>query len=124
MVLYYLGLVGEILYCTVHFRAHKVTRSVVERGIGQWKRRFQVLHSEVCVTPPSKVCKVVFVCAMLHNICKERNIDIILEDAYAEDVEIAAAAADGDDHAGPPLAGNPPHVGLHYRDEFARRHFK
>ncbi|KAK4293628.1 hypothetical protein Pmani_033690 [Petrolisthes manimaculis] len=61
-------------------RAHKKTRSVVERGIGQWKRRFHVLHSEIRLTPAAKVCKISFVCAILHNICKDRNIQLLLED--------------------------------------------
>ncbi|XP_044049156.1 putative nuclease HARBI1 [Siniperca chuatsi] len=32
-------------------RAHRITRSVVERGNGQWKRRFHILHS------PERVCR-------------------------------------------------------------------
>ncbi|KAL7382359.1 hypothetical protein ABVT39_021094 [Epinephelus coioides] len=53
--------------------AHKRTRAVVERGIGQMKRRFHVLHGEVRLTP-DKVCKVIMACAILHNICKARQI--------------------------------------------------
>ncbi|XP_048879280.1 putative nuclease HARBI1 [Brienomyrus brachyistius] len=43
-------------------KAHKKTRSVVERGIGQLKRRFHVLHGEVRLSP-AKVCKVITACA-------------------------------------------------------------
>ncbi|RXN36535.1 nuclease HARBI1 [Labeo rohita] len=50
-------------------RAHKTTRAVVERGIGQLKRRFHVLHGEVRLRP-EKVSKVIIACAILHNICK------------------------------------------------------
>ncbi|MPD02466.1 hypothetical protein E2C01_098051 [Portunus trituberculatus] len=53
---------------------HKRTSSTVERGIGRWKRRFHILHSEIRVTPPAYVAKVTQVCAMLHNVCKDRNI--------------------------------------------------
>ncbi|XP_062849608.1 putative nuclease HARBI1 [Trichomycterus rosablanca] len=54
-------------------RAHRSTRSVVERGIGQWKRRFHILHSEIRYSP-EKVCRIIMACEILHNICKKRNI--------------------------------------------------
>lgn len=57
----------------LHFRAHKTPRCIVERGIGQSKRRFHVLHGEVRLGP-TKTCRVICVCAMLHDLCKERNI--------------------------------------------------
>ena len=102
-----------------YFRAHKKTRSVVERGIGQLKRRFRVLHGEIRVTPPAKVCKIIEVCAMLHNICKERNIqmpaeeDIMLEEDDPQPVEQQ-----------PQRAAERPREGLQYRDEFVHLHFK
>ncbi|KAK6293355.1 hypothetical protein J4Q44_G00356810 [Coregonus suidteri] len=60
-------------------RAHKTTRAVVERGIGQLKRRFHVLHGEVRLRP-EKVSKLIIACAILHNICKVRQIAEPLED--------------------------------------------
>ncbi|KAJ8411826.1 hypothetical protein AAFF_G00154640 [Aldrovandia affinis] len=54
-------------------RAHKRTRCVVERGIGQLKRRFHVLHGEIWLTP-EKASRVITVCAILHNLCKQHNI--------------------------------------------------
>ncbi|XP_052000928.1 putative nuclease HARBI1 [Xyrauchen texanus] len=54
-------------------RAHKKTRSVVERGIGQLKLSFHVLHSEIRLSP-EKTGKVLTVCALLHNLCRQRNI--------------------------------------------------
>uniref|UniRef100_A0A3Q4HWY2 DDE Tnp4 domain-containing protein n=1 Tax=Neolamprologus brichardi TaxID=32507 RepID=A0A3Q4HWY2_NEOBR len=60
-------------------RAHKTTRAVVERGIGQLKRRFHVLHGEVRLRP-EKVSKVIIACAILHNICKVGQIAEPLED--------------------------------------------
>lgn len=90
----------------------------MERGIGQMKRRFHVLHGEVRVTPPGKVCKVIEVCAMLHNICKDRNIEI----PAGEDLNIV------DDDNQQPLEPQPaaerPRDGLQYRDEFVNRYFK
>lgn len=52
---------------------------MVERGIGQLKRRFHVLHGEVRLRP-EKVSKVIIACAILHNICKVRQIAEPLED--------------------------------------------
>ncbi|KAK3886761.1 hypothetical protein Pcinc_009081 [Petrolisthes cinctipes] len=117
-------------YQSNYNRANKKTRSVVEMGIGQWKRRFHVLHSEIRLTPPAKVCKIIFVCAVLHNICKDRNIQLLLEDdpghdqPPAEDNIQMAANDDDDDQVEPPLAGYQARDGLPYREEFARLHFQ
>ena len=47
-----------------YFRAHKKTRSVVERRAWSLlKRRFCVLHGEIRVTPPAKVCQIIEVYA-------------------------------------------------------------
>ncbi|XP_029917515.1 putative nuclease HARBI1 [Myripristis murdjan] len=48
-------------------RAHRITRSVVERGIGQWKHRFHSLHSEIRYSP-ERLCRIIMACATLHNI--------------------------------------------------------
>ncbi|XP_052799501.1 putative nuclease HARBI1 [Mya arenaria] len=37
-------------------RSHKVTRALAERGIGQLKRRFGILHREI-ILQPIKVCR-------------------------------------------------------------------
>ncbi|KAK0147801.1 putative nuclease HARBI1 [Merluccius polli] len=47
-------------------KAHKNTRNVVERGIGQVKRRFHVLHGEIRLSP-ERASSVITVCAILHN---------------------------------------------------------
>ncbi|XP_048039240.1 putative nuclease HARBI1 [Megalobrama amblycephala] len=52
-------------------RGHK--KSVVERGNGQMKRRFHVLHGEIRLTP-EKASRIITVCAILHNLCKQQNI--------------------------------------------------
>ncbi|KAK0148240.1 hypothetical protein N1851_011850 [Merluccius polli] len=59
---------GTVATHANYSRAHKTTRAVVERGIGQLKRRFHMRLT------PDKVCKVIIACAILHNICKARQI--------------------------------------------------
>ncbi|KAK0154966.1 putative nuclease HARBI1 [Merluccius polli] len=46
--------------------AHKNTRNVVERGIGQMKRRFHVLHGKIRLSP-ERASTLITVCAILHN---------------------------------------------------------
>lgn len=101
-----------------NYRAHIRTRNVVERGIGQLKRRFHVLHSEIRVNPPLKVCQLVYECAMLHNVCKQRNIP--LDD---EHIGNQYAAPVQDVEAVPPPAGEQ-ETGRAYRDHIANTHFR
>lgn len=68
------------------YRAHKKTQSMAARGIGQLKRRFHVLHGEVRLTP-AKVCQVITACAILHNICKARQISEPPENGHNDDEE-------------------------------------
>lgn len=110
-------------------RAHKKTRSVVERGIGQLKRRFHVLHGEIRLEPPLKVCKVVEVCALLHNICKNMNIQMPPEDHDAAageyEIEVDDVAPDGDANLPlPHVPGRQLHEGRQYRDHFCNLYFK
>ncbi|XP_052806504.1 putative nuclease HARBI1 [Mya arenaria] len=56
--------------------ALKTTRSRVERGIGQLKRRWGILNGEIQLKPEN-ACKVIIACAVLHNICKRRNIPLL-----------------------------------------------
>ncbi|KAK3877886.1 hypothetical protein Pcinc_017442 [Petrolisthes cinctipes] len=64
--------------------AHKRTRCVVESGIAQLKRRFNVLDGEIRVDP-IKTSKIVMVCASLNNLCKERNVELPDEHDVDED---------------------------------------
>lgn len=59
----------------------------MEWRIGQLKHSFHVLHGEIRLIPPLKVCKVVEICALLHSICKGRNIQLP-KDCEDEDVEV------------------------------------
>ena len=106
-------------------------QGVVERGIGQLKRRFRVLHEEIRLDPPLKVCKVVEVCAMLHNICKDRNINLPPEEAPQDDN--AAGVGDMDEDANHDVDDNQPapyvpgrrlQEGRLYRDHFCNLYFK
>ncbi|XP_045105501.1 uncharacterized protein LOC123501019 [Portunus trituberculatus] len=99
--------------------AHKQTRSVVQRGTGQLKHRFHVLHSEVRVSPPLKVCKMVHVCAMLHNICKDRNIPIPIDAGHPDFEEQQHDIV----QEVPPLPAARRNPGRLYRDEFCNLHF-
>lgn len=96
-------------------RAHKKTRSVVERGIGQLKRRFHVLHGEIRVNP-QKAAKIIMACGIIHNICKERNIQI--EDEDEEDVD-----DHNHDDVFQPAQGEPAQDGALFRENIARNHF-
>ncbi|XP_050700193.1 putative nuclease HARBI1 [Eriocheir sinensis] len=100
-------------------RAHKRTRSTVERGIGQWKRRFHVLHGEIRVSPPAYVCRIIQVCAILHNICKDRRLPVPEE---GEDEGDGAVFHEDPPVPLPPVPGRV-REGLLYRDEFVNLHF-
>lgn len=93
----------------------------MERCIGQLKRRFHVLHGEVRVSP-EKTCKIIHVCAMLHNICKDRNIPLP-PDEDDDDLE-GAAGANEDGPANPDVAAPNGRNGQHFRDHIANLYFK
>ncbi|KAK4309423.1 hypothetical protein Pmani_018920 [Petrolisthes manimaculis] len=109
-------------------RAHKKTWSVVERGIDQLKRRFQVLDGEITISP-TMVCQIVRVCALLHNICKDRNISIPADG----DMDIDGPAEVGIDEANNnndqptralhPRAVTHKHEGRLYRNTFVNLHY-
>ncbi|XP_062398163.1 uncharacterized protein LOC134088254 isoform X1 [Sardina pilchardus] len=97
-------------------RAHKKTRSVVERGIGQLKRRFHVLHSEIRLSP-EKASQVITVCALLHNLCQQRNIPQPGDgDEFEED-------NDDNDNDENHFFDGVEQCGLPFRDHFVHTHF-
>lgn len=51
----------------------------MERGIGQLKRRFHVLHGEIRHSP-ERACRIIMACGILHNICKARNLPLLDDD--------------------------------------------
>ncbi|XP_038063167.1 putative nuclease HARBI1 [Patiria miniata] len=58
--------------------------SLVERTIGQWKRRFHCLHGEIRLSP-ERTCRVIAACAVLHNIAKQQGFPDIDEDDPMDD---------------------------------------
>ncbi|WAR31749.1 HARB1-like protein [Mya arenaria] len=92
------------------YSAHKTTRSRVERGIGQLKRRWGILNGEIGLKP-EKACKVIIACAVLHNICKRRNIPLfdILPNAAGQGMNQGVYAG--------------PQEGLRYRECVAQSFF-
>ncbi|XP_048244734.1 putative nuclease HARBI1 [Haliotis rufescens] len=100
---------------TNYNRSHKRTRSIVERAIGQLKRRFPVLHGEIRLKP-EKACKVIIACAVLHNICKDRHIPVSTTDGHD-----GLGRLDGQNGAQAVTA--PPVAALRYREHFANTNF-
>lgn len=94
----------------------------MEQGIGQLKRRFCVLRSEVRLNP-EKTCKMINVCAVLHNFCKVRNIP--MPDDNVSDVveETGEANQDVQLHLDPAIPAA--HKGYPFQDySIANLHFK
>ncbi|XP_063889741.1 putative nuclease HARBI1 [Scylla paramamosain] len=96
-------------------RFHKTACCVVKKTIGQLKRRFHVLYGEVRLSP-EKTCKIVYACALLHNICKQRNLPL-----PNDEEEVAHPYADGEVDPNPPRPTA--HNGHPFRDCIANFHF-
>ena len=58
--------------------AHKRTRQVIERAFGVTKQRFRCLDATggELTHDPTKCCKIIVACMILHNICADGNIPI------------------------------------------------
>lgn len=81
------------------------------------KRRFHVLHGEIRLSP-ERASTVITVCALLHNLCKQRNIPQPDDEDEDEDDH----DEDGDDHDAE--FGRVEQNGLAFRDHFANTHFR
>ncbi|MCL4152130.1 UNVERIFIED_CONTAM: hypothetical protein GTU68_046450 [Idotea baltica] len=90
--------------------SHTRTRVLIENTFGRLKRRFGILHSEVRMKP-EKVCKVIAVCAILHNIAIDRRYP----DNFDDDINI-------DDNVPIEMMNNP-NNGNAFRDVVANAHF-
>lgn len=95
------------------YRAHKRTRCLVERSIGQWKRRFAVLQGIIRVKSPGYVCRIIELCAMLHNICKDRNLAIL-----EAEQQLQGGPAEDEQEAVPQPQPGRRAEGLRYRDAY------
>ena len=62
-------------------KAHCKTRVAIKQTFGQWKQRVHLLHSE-CWMKPEKVCTLIGVCAVLHNIISILFYDSIDGDPF------------------------------------------
>ena len=108
----------------MYARAHKHARNVVERGIGQMKRQFHVLHGDIRLTP-ERASTVITVCAILHNLCKRRNIpqpDDDDDDEEDDDHDDDDDDDDGDQHDNE--FGRVEPRALAFRDHFVNTHFR
>ena len=82
------------------------------------KRRFHVLHGEIRLTP-ERASAVITVCAILHNLCKRRNIPQPEDDDDEEDDDHDDDGDQQDDEF-----GRVEPSGLAFRDHFVNTHFR
>uniref|UniRef100_A0A803K734 Putative nuclease HARBI1 n=2 Tax=Xenopus tropicalis TaxID=8364 RepID=A0A803K734_XENTR len=70
--------------------AHSATRSIIDRTFGMLKTRFGCLDKSkgVLLYSPEKVCKIFFVCCILHNIAMNESDYIEVNEEYAQHEEI------------------------------------
>lgn len=85
------------------------------------KRRFHVLHGEIRLSP-EKASRIITACAILHNVCKQRNIPQPEENEDDEN-ENDDYEDDDDDADDDGVAVHIIQSGLAYRDHFANMHF-
>uniref|UniRef100_A0A914UIY3 Putative nuclease HARBI1 n=1 Tax=Plectus sambesii TaxID=2011161 RepID=A0A914UIY3_9BILA len=55
-------------------KRHAKQRVLIEQAFGCLKRRFHVLHGEIRLPDPAKVCAVVIACCVLHNLATRRSL--------------------------------------------------
>ncbi len=70
----------------------------MERGIGQLKRRFHVLHGEIRQSP-EHASRIIMACGILHNICKARNIPLLDDDGDDDNDDDSDDDYDGNDNS-------------------------
>ena len=75
--------------------AHSSTRSTVERCIGVAKQRWHCLRCGLRLEP-SKACKVIVVCFMLHNRARRQHIPDPPSDSESSDSDSDAGDSDDD----------------------------
>ncbi|XP_064464165.1 putative nuclease HARBI1 [Ornithodoros turicata] len=91
--------------------SHSTTRAVVERTIGQLKRRFHCLHSELRVAT-RHCCPIITACCVLHNIAKQ----------FGSEVRESPRDSDDDDPVMVPRYEGQ-QDGFLYRNAIVRQHF-
>lgn len=80
-------------------RAHILTRGIIERTFGLLKSRFRCLDRSggALLYWPNKVCQIVVVCSILHNIATRAGVPVDEQDTHAD------AGDDADLEEIPPL---------------------
>lgn len=71
--------------------AHRHARNVIERCFGVLKNRFRcLLKHRTLHYSPQKACKIIYSCMVLHNICRAKNIPLILDadEQFEEDMDV------------------------------------
>ncbi len=93
----------------------------MERGIGQLKRRFHVLHGEIRQSP-ERASRIIMACGILHNICKARNIPLL--DDHGDDNDDDDDSDDDNDNStiNPTLQSGSSRESI--RDCFTNLHFR
>uniref|UniRef100_A0A914VQT3 DDE Tnp4 domain-containing protein n=1 Tax=Plectus sambesii TaxID=2011161 RepID=A0A914VQT3_9BILA len=71
-------------------KRHAIQRVLIEQAFGCLKRRLHVLHGEIRLPNPAKVCAVVIACCVLHNLATRRSLsdffDVIDDHQAPEEV--------------------------------------
>ena len=107
-------------------RAHRTTRSVVERGFGRWKLRFRCLHkSGGCFMFASeRSLKVIAATAILHNICIERNTPLGDDDNDDDEMDSDDDEGSDEDNGGVLQDNEVFAAGVRIRNEVIQGHFR
>ncbi|CAG4981648.1 unnamed protein product [Parnassius apollo] len=74
---------AEQRYNEVHIK----TRNVIERTFGVWKRHFPVVALTLCLSLP-KVQELIIATAVLHNICRNHNLEKVPTEVELPTAEI------------------------------------
>lgn len=88
-------------------------------GRGDWKRRFHVLHGEVCHNPSKDGLPIIMASSILNDICKLRLIRLPPDNGQSETDDDDSDY--GDDDASPSAIGG---QGMLFRQHFTNLHFR
>ncbi|KAJ1213515.1 hypothetical protein NDU88_001152 [Pleurodeles waltl] len=79
--------------------AHGQTRRIIERTFGLLKARFRFLHltGDSLYCSPKKVCQIIVVCYMLHNLALRRQVPFLQEDGPDGGVVAAVEPVDSEE---------------------------
>ncbi|KAL4705903.1 hypothetical protein ACJJTC_017485 [Scirpophaga incertulas] len=83
---------GQILYNVAHIR----TRNCIERCFGVWKRRFPVVGLTLRLSL-LRAHTVIIATAVLHNICRTKNLADVPAEIEIPDAEFVPAAINADE---------------------------